>query len=190
VSATAEDIDRRYRFSVEEYLRMGEAGILSEDDRVELIDGEVLAMPPIGIPHTSAVNRIGNRLKEQFGRRVILSVHNPVRIGDFSLPQPDIALLRPRDDFYLGAYPGPDDVLLLVEVAESSVHYDRDKKVPLYAAAGVEECWLVNIPARTLTIYREPRADGYRGVTMADDLRRVAPAALPDCVIDLHELFG
>jgi Uma2 family endonuclease len=189
MSATAEDLYQRYRFSVDEYLRMGEAGILTEDDRVELIDGEIIDTPPIGIAHTSSVNRIGNKLKEQAGKQVILSMHNPLRIGDFSLPQPDITLLRPREDFYVSAYPVPEDVILLVEVAESSVRYDREKKLPLYAAAGVRESWLVNIPARTLTIHREPSPDGYRSVTMADDLNRVAPAALPDCCIDLAGLF-
>jgi len=177
MSATAEDLYHRYRFSVDEYLRMGETGILKEDDRVELIDGEIIDMPPIGIPHTSAVNRLGNKLKEQLGTRVILSMQNPIRIGDLSLPQPDIALLRPRDDFYAAAYPTPADILLLVEVAESSVRYDRDKK-------------LLDIPARKLILYREPAADGYRAVAEAGDLARVTPAALPDCAIDLRGLFG
>jgi Uma2 family endonuclease len=103
MSAPAEDLYHRYRFSVDEYLRMGEAGILTEDDRVELLDGEIIDMPPVGIPHTGSVNRIGNKLKEQLGTATILSVQNPIRIGDFSLPQPDIALLRPRDDFYAAA---------------------------------------------------------------------------------------
>lgn len=146
-------------------------------------------MPPIGIPHTSAVNRIGNRLKEQLGRRVILSVQNPVRIGDFSLPQPDIALLRPRDDFYASAYPEPDDILLLAEVAESSVRYDREKKLPLYAAAGIPEAWLIDIPARKLIIHREPSAEGYRHVIEAQDLGRLTASALPDCPVDLRGLF-
>lgn len=190
MSATAEDLYHRYRFSVDEYLRMGEAGILTEDDRVELIDGEIVDMPPIGVPHTGAVKRIANELKVQLGRSAIVSVQDPIRIGDFSLPQPDIALLRPRDDYYSTAYPVPSDILLLVEVAESSVRYDREKKLPLYAAAGVCESWLVNIPARTLTIYREPLPDGYRTLTLADDLSRVAPAALPDAGIDLSGLFG
>jgi Uma2 family endonuclease len=190
MSATAEDLYHRYRFSVDEYLRMGETGILKEDDRVELIDGEIIDMPPIGIPHTSAVNRLGNKLKEQLGTRVILSMQNPIRIGDLSLPQPDIALLRPRDDFYAAAYPTPADILLLVEVAESSVRYDRDKKLPLYAAAGIAESWLVDIPARKLILYREPAADGYRAVAEAGDLARVTPAALPGCAIDLRGLFG
>jgi Uma2 family endonuclease len=190
MSTTAEDLYHRYRFSVEEYLRMGEAGILSEDDRVELIDGEIVDMPPIGIPHTGAVKRIANELKLQLGRTAVLSVQDPIKIGDFSLPQPDIALLRPRDDFYSTAYPVPDDILLVVEVAESSVRYDREKKLPLYAAAGIPESWLVDIPARKLTLYREPAADGYRTAVEVADLTRVAPTALPDCALDLRGLFG
>jgi Uma2 family endonuclease len=190
MSATAEGLYHRYRFSVEEYLRMGEAGILTEDDRVELIDGEIIDMPPIGRPHSGAVNRVANLFVRRLGERVVLAVQNPIRIGDFSLPQPDIALLRPRDDFYANAYAIPDDILLLVEVAESSVRYDRDKKLPLYAAAGVRESWLVDIPARRLVLCREPSAEGYRQVSEPADLTQVACAALPDCPIDLRGLFG
>jgi len=190
MSAPAEDLYHRYRFSVDEYLRMGEAGILTEDDRVELLDGEIIDMPPVGIPHTGSVNRIGNKLKEQLGTATILSVQNPIRIGDFSLPQPDIALLRPRDDFYANAYATPEDILLLVEVADSSVRYDRDKKLPLYAAAGIVECWLVDIPAHKLVMYREPSAQGYGQVREAHHLESVTPASLPDCAVDLSGLFG
>jgi Uma2 family endonuclease len=190
MSATAEGLYHRYRFSVEEYLRMAEAGILTEDDHVELIDGEIIDMPPIGIPHAGSVNRIGNRLKEQVGSGAILSIQNPIRIGDFSLPQPDIALLRPRDDFYASAYPTPGDILLLVEVADSSARYDREKKLPLYAAAGIGESWIVDIPAQTLLVCREPSAEGYRQIGEPADLGRVAPEALPDCPIDLRGLFG
>jgi Uma2 family endonuclease len=190
MSATAEDLYHRYRFSVDEYLRMGEAGILTEDDRVELIDGEIIDMPPIGLPHSGAVNRVANLFGRRLGERVVLSVQNPIRIGDFSLPQPDIALLRPRDDFYASAYPVPADILLLVEVAESSVRYDREKKLPLYAAAGIPEAWLIDIPARKLIIHREPSADGYRHSTEAHDLGRLTASALPDCPIDLRGLFG
>ncbi|WP_058555692.1 Uma2 family endonuclease [Thiohalocapsa sp. ML1] len=190
MSATAEDLYHRYRFSVDEYLRMGETDILTEDDRVELIDGEIIDMPPIGLPHSGAVNRVANLFVRRLGERVVLSVQNPIRIGDFSLPQPDIVLLCPREDFYADAYPTPADILLLVEVAESSVRYDRDKKLPLYAAAGIAESWLVDIPARKLTLYREPAADGYRAVAEAADLGGVTPAALPGCAIDLRGLFG
>ena len=190
VSATAENLYHPYRFSVDEYLRMGEAGILTEDDRVELIDGEIIDMPPIGIAHTGAVKRIANLFGRQLGDRVVLSVQDPIKIGDFSLPQPDIALLRPRDDFYASAYPEPADILLLVEVAESSVRYDREKKLPLYAAAGIMEIWLVDIPARKLTRYSEPSADGYRSVGEPDDLGKVTARALPDSPIDPAGLFG
>jgi Uma2 family endonuclease len=190
MSATAEDLYHRYRFSVDEYLRMGETGILTESDRVELIDGEIIDMPPIGIPHAGAVKRIANLFARQLGERVVLSVQDPIRIGDFSLPEPDIALLRPRDDFYASAYPTPEDILMLVEVAESSVRYDRDKKLPLYAAAGVKECWLVDIPARKLVICRDASADGYRRVHEPEHLTSVTPESIPDCAIDLSGLFG
>lgn len=147
-------------------------------------------MPPIGIPHAGAVKRIANLFARQLGERVVLSVQDPIRIGDFSLPQPDIALLRPRDDFYASAHPVSEDILLLVEVAESSVRYDRDKKLPLYAAAGITESWLVDIPERKLVMFREPSADGYRQAHEPEHLGSVTPASLPDCAVDLSGLFG
>ncbi len=190
MATAAEALYHPYRFAVDEYLRMGEAGILGKEDRVELIAGEIIDMPPIGIPHTSARNRVANRLLLTFGERVILSVQNPVWIGEFSLPQPDIALLRPRADYYASAHPRPEDILLLVEVAESSLPYDRDKKLPLYAAAGIAEIWLVDILGRSLTLYREPCADGYGSATPAPDLTRLSAVLLPGRTIDLGGLFG
>lgn len=189
MSATAEPSFQRHRLSVDDYLRMGEAGILGEDDRVELIEGEIVDMSPIGTPHSGAVNRIANRIKEIVGRSAVVAVQNPIRIGDFSAPQPDIALLKFRDDYYAQAHPGPEDCLLLIEVAESSLAYDRDKKLPLYARAGIPETWLVDIPGRTLWLYRSPGPAGYAECRPADDLSALAPQALPDCVLDLTGLF-
>jgi Uma2 family endonuclease len=189
MSAIADTLYQRHRLSVDDYLRMGAAGILGEDDRVELIDGEIIDMSPIGTAHSSAVKRIAKRVILAVGDRATVGVQDPVKLGDFSAPQPDIALLRPRDDYYATAHPGPEDCLLLIEVAETSLEYDRDKKLPLYARAGIPECWLVDIPGRTLWVCRQPGPAGYAEARVAADRSALAPQALPDCVIDLTGLF-
>jgi len=189
MSATADDLYQRHRLSVDDYQRMGEAGILGEDDRVELIEGEIIDLLPIGSPHGGAVNRIANRLTLAVAGAAVVATQNPVRLGDFSSPQPDIALLRPRDDYYADSHPRSKDVLLLVEIAETSLRYDRDKKLPLYARAGIPETWLVDLVGKVLWIYREPRPDGYAEVQTADDLSAVQPICVPDCLLDLRGLF-
>lgn len=189
MSATADDLYRRHRYTVEDYERMGRAGILGEDDRVELIEGEIIDMPPIGSPHGGAVNRIAQRLTLVVGDRAVVATQNPLRLDDFSAPQPDIALLKPRDDYYAAAHPRPGDVLLLVEVAETSVRYDRDKKLPLYARAGIPEAWLVDIHGKALYVYRSPGPDGFAAVEKVTNLSALSPALMPDCVVDLRGLL-
>jgi len=120
----------RHRFTVEEYHRMGQAGILSEDDRVELIEGEIVEMAPVGSRHAACVKRLNALLSRRAGGRALVSVQDPIRLGEHSEPQPDLALLKPREDFYAAAHPGPEDVLLVIEVAETSLEYDREVKLP------------------------------------------------------------
>lgn len=188
--ATADPLYQRHRLSADDYERMGQAGILGEDDRVELIEGEIIDMPPIGSPHGGAVNRIANRLVRAVTENdAILSTQNPVRLSDFSEPEPDIALLRPRDDFYAKRHPGPEDVLLLIEVAETSLRYDRDKKLPLYARAGIPESWLVDLSGKVLWLYRDPGPEGYARISQARDLSALRPLCLPDALLDLSGLF-
>jgi len=136
-------IERRW-FSVEEYDRMTEAGILTEDDRIELIDGEVVKMSPIGNAHAGCVKRITALCYEQVARLVMISVQDPIQLDDYSKPQPDVALLKTRPDYYAQSPPMPADILLIVEVADSSIDYDRNVKVPLYARAAIPEVWLVD----------------------------------------------
>ena len=144
----------RLAFTIEQFQRMDASGIFAGDQRLELIHGEIVEMSPIGTRHAGSVNRLVNLFKQI--DNAYLSVQNPVQLGDASLPQPDIALLRRRDDFYDNAYPGPADVLLLVEVADTSLAYDRDVKVPLYAQAGIAEVWIVDLNKRELVVYRSP----------------------------------
>lgn len=177
-------------FTVEEYDRMGEAGILGEDDRVELINGEIVQMTPIGSHHAACVHRLVALLSKHVAGRAIVLVQNPVRASELSEPQPDLGLLRLRDDFYAEAHPGPDDVHLLVEVADSSLDYDRSVKAALYAAAGVPELWIVDLACRQIESCRLPGADGYREVRQVAAGGRLAPLAFPDVSLAVNDIVG
>jgi hypothetical protein len=180
---------QRRLFTVEEYHRMAEAGILSEDDRVELIEGELVAMSPIGSRHAACVARLTALLFPVEGRG-ILWVQNPIRLGARSEPQPDVALLRYRPDFYASAHPGPEDVLLVVEVAETSADADRSLKIPLYARYGIPEAWLVDLLEERIEIYRHPTPQGYRSLHIAHRGETVSPTALPDLELSVDEILG
>ena len=179
------DLPRR-RLDVDEYRRMGEAGILTENDRVELIDGEIIEMAPIGDSHVDLVIVLTGRLSVAIGSRAVVSVRNPVRLDDRSEPQPDLAVLaldRRR------GVPLASDTLLVIEVAESSRAYDRDTKIPRFARAGVAEAWLVDVEGGALTRYRCPEGDAYRVRDVPDLSRPVPFEGLPGVEIDLSGLF-
>lgn len=168
---------------------MAAAGLFGEDDRVELLEGEIVEMTPIGSRHAACVNQLNELFSDRLRRRAVVSVQNPVRLATHSEPQPDLALLRLRPDRYAGRHPGPDDVLLLVEVADTTRRWDREHKVPLYAAAGVGEVWLVDVEGEELEVFRCPEGGGYRDVILARPGDTVAPDALPDVVLDVAELL-
>ena len=153
-------------FTVNEYHQMGRSGILSEDDRVELIAGEIVEMSPIGRRHAACVNRLNQLSRRSLGTSAIVSIQNPVSLSQHSEPQPDVGLLRPRSDFYASEHPGPSDVLLIVEVAETSAGFDRDVKIPRYAEAGIPEVWLVDLADGAIHIHRTPTVAGYEQVQM------------------------
>lgn len=180
----------RHRFSVTEFLRLAETGILTEDDSVELIWGEIVEMSPIDVAHASTVNRLVQLLAKELEEQVILSVQNPLQLSDESLPQPDIAMLRPREDFYGEHHPGPEAVLLLIEVADTSLRYDREAKSVLYAAAGIADYWIVNLAAKHIEVYREPRPDGYRTTTRYMPGESLSPFAFPDVTLNVSEILG
>jgi Uma2 family endonuclease len=190
MSSTAREIYRRHRYTVNDYYRMGEAGIFNENSRVELIEGEVVDMPPIGSWHAGLTAKVQSLLSRAVGEKAIVWVQNPIRLDDFSEPQPDIALLRPRPDFYTRAHPTPSDVLLIVEVADSSLEYDRRIKLPLYARHGIPEVWLVNAAGRELAVHRQPVEGAYADTRRLSGSEALAPAALPDVLVDLAGLFG
>jgi Uma2 family endonuclease len=154
----------RRHFKINEYYRMTEAGILAEGDRVELIDGEIVEMSPIKSRHAACVDRLNKLLNRLVAQDAIVSVQNPIVLDDYSEPQPDISLLRPRADFYAQGHPRPADVLLVVEVADSSTQFDREIKLPLYAEAMLPEVWLINLPDETVERYSQP-ADGAYQIT-------------------------
>ncbi len=147
---------RPHQFTVADYHRMVAAGILNEDSRVELIRGQIVDMAPIGAPHLNMVNRLTRLLPAILGDLGVLSVQNPVRLDDGSEPQPDVAVLKPRPEEYETATPRAADVLLVIEVAETSLDDDRAVKAPLYAGSGIPEYWIVNIVDRVVEVYRQP----------------------------------
>lgn len=146
-------------------------------------------MPPIGPQHSSRVNRFIRLFSRALGDAAIVSAQNPVVLGDFSAPQPDLALLRWREDFYEQAHPGPEDILVVVEVADSTLAHDRDRKLPLYARFAVPEAWLVDVAGKHLDVYRDPDEGAYTTRFRVHDLSRVGVAALPGVVLDLCSLF-
>lgn len=181
----------RHRLDVDAYYRMAEVGILGEDDRVELIDGELIDMAPIGQDHAATVNKLTRALVMAFGEQAIVSVQNPVRLNRFNEPQPDFAVFRPRADFYAtGERPGPSDTLLVIEVADSSLRYDRAVKLPLYARAGIAEVWIVDLRRRVVDVHRAPAGDGYATVETHGPDDTVTLALAPDIAVVLHRVFG
>lgn len=152
---------QRRLISVEEYRLMLQVGIMKEDDRVELINGEIINKIPIGSKHAGHVNWLHNLLSRNLESRAILAIQNPVHLGEHSEPESDISVLKFRADFYEAAHPQAEDILLLIEVADTSFDYDREIKLPIYSAAGVPEVWLINLNARQVEVYREPKARGY-----------------------------
>lgn len=184
------DVLTRRRFTVEEYHRMGEAGILPEDERVELIEGEIVMMTPIGPPHAGSVNRLTRLWTSRLGDRAIVQVQNPVRLTLDTEPQPDLALLRPRADFYAKSHPQATDVFLLIEVADTTAETDRRVKIPLYAKAGIPEVWLLDLSADRVEVYRQPTPDGYRQVLSFSRGQAFAPGAFSDLTLTADDLLG
>jgi len=187
---SADDFPRPHRLTVADYRRMADVGILDSEARVELVDGEIIDMPPPGSLHAATVDRLAEIFTRAVGARASVRVQSPVVLGEHSEPQPDLALLRRRDDFYCERHPWPADVLLLVEVAASSLRFDRDKKTPLYAAHAIVELWLVDLGARRLVRYRAPQQGSYSLVDQPDLAIPLGAAALPGVAFDLTRLFG
>jgi Uma2 family endonuclease len=179
----------RHKLTVADYHRVGQTGVLGEDDRVELIDGEIVDMAPIGSEHAGTVTLLAKLFQEGAGDSAVVWVQNPVSLDSGSEPQPDLALLRPKADFYRSGHPDPTDVLLLVEVADASMRYDREVKLPLYARHGVPEVWLVDLQNRRFEFFLRPNAAEYESHQVFEKLPNFAPEGLPVCQVNLSALW-
>jgi Uma2 family endonuclease len=180
----------RYKLSVEDHYKLGEVGILTEDSRVELIEGELIEMAPIGGSHMGLVNRLTRLLVLAVGDLGVVSIQNPVTLPPHSEPQPDVAILKPGADSAGSPVPHADDVLLIIEVADTTLAYDRNTKLKLYAQAGMAEAWIVNVQARCVEVYREPQGDGYNRKSEMRPGDVVTPLALPMVKVSISDIFA
>jgi len=178
----------RRRFTVEDYHRMAEAGILGEDDRVELIAGEIVEMSPVGGRHVEAVSRFTRLLSRQVGDGMLVNVQSPIRLTNDGEPEPDLAVVRDRA--YGGELPTAADVLLVIEVADTSLAYDRNVKLPLYAAAGIPEAWLYDVGAAAIERHSEPRNGRYRLVALAGRGESLTSTVLPAVTLSVDDILG
>lgn len=185
----ATDYPRRHLISVEEYHQMGEAGILPPDVRMELIEGEIIEMAPIGSRHAGIVNRLTQTLVQALSGKAIVAVQNPVVLSNISEPQPDLAVLHFRDDYYTNAHPLAQDALLVIEVSTSTLHYDRETKLPLYARAGIPEVWIFDVAGKYLEIHRHPDDGRYTVQDRVTELNHLEIELLPGLGICCSDIF-
>jgi Uma2 family endonuclease len=179
------------RFTIAEYHNLYDQGILTEDDRTELLRGEIYHMSPVGRRHASCVKRLNHLFKSIFEQEVIIiGVQDPVILNDASEPQPDIALLRWQDDFYLAGHPTPADILLLIEVADSTAGIDKANKLPLYAENGIVESWLVDLNQQWVEVHRAPAIDGYQDVQVFQPGQSVSVPAFAKVAIAVDQILG
>ncbi len=178
----------RRRFTVEEYCAMAEAGILAEDERIELLDGEIILMPPLNPPHESGTDQLNDQLLYPLHGRALVRVQGSILLDDDSLPQPDIAVLRLRDN-YQRERAAAADVLLLIEVSDSTLRYDREVKLPRYAAAGIPEVWIVNLRTRQVEAYNDPRDGVYQGRRVVGADGSISPRAFPDVTLAVADFL-
>jgi Uma2 family endonuclease len=180
----------RKLFTVAEYHRMIEAGFFKEDDRFELLNGEILEMSPIGPRHAACVKRMNSLFSEKMRRRAVVSVQDPITLSDYSEPQPDLALLNPRDDFYVNAHPTPSDVQLVIEVADSTLESDRRGKIPTYAFAGIREVWLIDLVNDRVEVHSNPYKGVYQEVRIIQRGQKIVSPSLPQLKLKADDLLG
>jgi Uma2 family endonuclease len=180
----------RHKFTVEEYHRMAEVGLLGEDDRIELLDGEIVDMSPIGKRHAACVNRLNSLFSVLPRQQVIVSVQNPAQLDNNTELQPDVALLRFRQDYYASEPPGPADILLVIEVSDATIPVDRRIKVPLYARAGIPEVWVVNLQQETVEVYSQPSDGAYKVVSSAQRGQAIPLAGFAGVEIHVDDVLG
>lgn len=180
---------QRHAISADEYLRMGEAGVFGPEARLELIEGEIVEMPPIGSPHASTVAILTRLLSRAAGDAALVWAQNPLIVGERSVPQPDLALLKPRADNYFSSHPTAADVLLVIEVSDTTLRFDLGTKIPLYARAGIAEAWVIDLEKRALRVFRGPDPSGYRTSFTVSGVEKVNAAALREVAVTVAALF-
>ena len=180
----------KHRFTSREYYRMAETGVLKPDARVELLDGQIIDMSPIGPFHGGLVNHLNHFFNRLSDDRWLVTVQNPLQLDEYSEPQPDLMLLKPVPDYYTGRHPGPEDVFLLIEVADTSLAFDRGEKLAAYGRAGIGEAWIFNLKDQTVEICREPHYAGYHSINVFRSDAQIHPLAFSDVTVDLSSLFG
>ena len=177
------------KFTVAEYYRMAEVGVLGRDERIELIEGEIIVMAPIGPLHAGDILRSIRLFSRRDDDRFTVQIQNPLRLDDGSEPEPDLMLLRPREDDYTTAHPTPADTLLVIETSDSSLAYDREVKIPLYARAGVPQTLIKNLPGDCIESFDQPGPAGYARHTVFRRGEKISPAALPDLELAVSDLL-
>ncbi|MBR8827237.1 MAG: Uma2 family endonuclease [Gomphosphaeria aponina SAG 52.96 = DSM 107014] len=177
------------KFTIKDYYKMAESGILTESDRVELIRGEIVEMSPISPKHAACVIRLNAILSEKLRKRALRSIQNPIQLDDTSEPQPDVVLLKNPIDTYRKRLPQPADIFLIIEVADTSVKYDREVKIPLYAEANIPEVWLVDVNNNCVEMYRQPTANGYQNMQKFTGEESLSILAFPDVIIKVNEII-
>jgi Uma2 family endonuclease len=186
---TATEVSRDL-LTVDEYYRLFEAGMFDEDDRIELIEGEIIQMSPIGSHHAGSINRLTMLLSNRLSGRAVISIQNPLRLSDYSEPVPDVLVLKQRSDYYAMSHPKPYDVFLLIEVADSSIQYDRYVKVSLYARHSVPEVWIVDLTQGKIEVYRTPEKNNYMECIVYERDHVISPLAFPDIKFRVDEIVN
>ncbi len=180
----------RKLFTVTEYHQMIDTGVIKQDDRVELLNGEILEMSPIGPRHAACVKRMNSLLTEKMRRRAVVSVQDPITVSDYSELEPDLALLNPRNDFYASAHPTSVDVQLIIEVADSTVETDRRNKIPMYAFAGIPEVWLIDLVKDIIEVHSNPHKGIYQEVRIIQRGQKIISSSLPQLKLKADEVLG
>ncbi len=183
-------VQAQYRFTAAEYYRLAETGVLKPGKQVELMVGRIVDMSPIGPMHGGSVKRLIRLFSGLSAGRWLVSARDPVHLDEYSEPQPDLMLLKPAEDDYTSRHPRPEDVYLLIEVADASLEFDREEKLPVYGRAGIAEVWLLNLVARTLEVYREPHFSGYAAHKTFRRGEAAFPLAFPDTAVHVSEILG
>jgi Uma2 family endonuclease len=180
----------RKRFTVKEFQRMVETGILEEGSPYELLNGEIIHMATIGSKHAAKVDRISTFLNRKINDAIIVRVQNPIELGAFSQPEPDIAILRWQDDFYESGHPTAQDIYLLIEVSDTTLDYDRTTKLPIYAESGIAEYWIVNLPDNQIEVYRNPSGNAYQSIQTVTKDQTLTIELLPEITIATADILG